>query len=82
MECLRQKDEDFALDSISSDAFAYFSGLVLPGVSELWCSGKTACNQEEAELRGNILLMNDVIADILVPHHELTHRSRPGSGHK
>ncbi|UKZ64407.1 uncharacterized protein TrAtP1_005623 [Trichoderma atroviride] len=31
MECLRQKDEDFALDSISSDAFAYFSGLVLPG---------------------------------------------------
>lgn len=40
MECLRQKDEDFALDSISSDAFAYFSGLVLPGVSELWCSGR------------------------------------------
>ncbi|KAH8122753.1 hypothetical protein LI328DRAFT_136065 [Trichoderma asperelloides] len=33
MESLRQKDEEFALDSISSDAFAYFSGLVLPGVS-------------------------------------------------
>ncbi|KAH6608104.1 hypothetical protein Trco_004417 [Trichoderma cornu-damae] len=31
MESLRQKDEEFALDSISSDAFAYFSGLVLPG---------------------------------------------------
>ncbi|KAL5089709.1 hypothetical protein Trisim1_005107 [Trichoderma cf. simile WF8] len=31
MENLQQKDEEFALDSISSDAFAYFSGLVLPG---------------------------------------------------
>ncbi|RFU76269.1 vtc domain-containing [Trichoderma arundinaceum] len=31
MDNLRQKDEEFALDSISSDAFAYFSGLVLPG---------------------------------------------------
>lgn len=82
MECLRQKDEDFALDSISSDAFAYFSGLVLPGVSELWCSGRTGCNEEEAELRGNTLLMDDVIADILVPHYELTHRSRPGPRHK
>lgn len=34
MENLQQKDEEFALDSISSDAFAYFSGLVLPGVSD------------------------------------------------
>lgn len=31
---LKQKDEDFALDTISSDAFGFFSGLVLPGVSE------------------------------------------------
>ncbi|UKZ81991.1 hypothetical protein TrVFT333_009772 [Trichoderma virens FT-333] len=31
MESLDQKDEEFTLDSISSDAFAYFSGLVLPG---------------------------------------------------
>ncbi|KAL7808855.1 hypothetical protein V8C26DRAFT_412521 [Trichoderma gracile] len=31
MDSLRQKDEDFSLDTISSDAFAYFSGLVLPG---------------------------------------------------
>lgn len=35
MESLRQKDDDFSLDTISSDAFAYFSGLVLPGVSDL-----------------------------------------------
>lgn len=76
MECLRQKDEDFALDSISSDAFAYFSGLVLPGVSEL-------CDEEEAELKGNALLTDDdVIADILVPHNERTHRSRPRPRHK
>jgi hypothetical protein len=33
MEQLKQKDSDFALDKISSDAFAFFSGLVLPGVS-------------------------------------------------
>lgn len=57
MECLRQKDEDFALDSISSDAFAYFSGLVLPGVSKLRCSSLRARSQEEAEPRGNILLI-------------------------
>jgi hypothetical protein len=82
MECLRQKDEDFALDSISSDAFAYFSGLVLPGVSEIWCGRKSTSNQDEAELRGNILLMDNMIADILVSHYELTHRFRPGSCHK
>lgn len=33
LENLRQHDEDFRLDAISSDAFAFFSGLVLPGVS-------------------------------------------------
>lgn len=33
LENLRQRDEDFTLDTISSDAFAYFSGLVVPGVS-------------------------------------------------
>lgn len=32
MENLRVHDEEFRLDSISSDAFAFFSGLVLPGV--------------------------------------------------
>ncbi|KFG82889.1 hypothetical protein MANI_110727 [Metarhizium anisopliae] len=31
MENLRVHDEEFRLDSISSDAFAFFSGLVLPG---------------------------------------------------
>ncbi|KAK2589862.1 hypothetical protein QQS21_012461 [Conoideocrella luteorostrata] len=31
MENLRIHDEEFRLDSISSDAFAFFSGLVLPG---------------------------------------------------
>lgn len=33
MENLRVHDEEFRLDTISSDAFAFFSGLVLPGVS-------------------------------------------------
>ncbi|CAG9938837.1 unnamed protein product [Clonostachys rosea f. rosea IK726] len=33
MEQLKQKDSDFALDKISSDAFAFFSGLVLPGIT-------------------------------------------------
>ncbi|KAG6038211.1 hypothetical protein E4U41_004443 [Claviceps citrina] len=31
MENLRLHDEEFRLDTISSDAFAFFSGLVLPG---------------------------------------------------
>ena len=35
LENLRQHDEEFALDNISSDAFAFFSGLVLPGVSAI-----------------------------------------------
>lgn len=34
LERLKQKDDDFTLDEISSDAFAFFSGLVLPGVSD------------------------------------------------
>ena len=43
LETLRQRDQEFTLDTISSDAFAFFSGLVIPGVSELmmridlWC---------------------------------------------
>lgn len=32
MENLGLHDEEFRLDTISSDAFAFFSGLVLPGV--------------------------------------------------
>lgn len=31
---LRQRDAEFSLDTISSDAFAYFSGLVVPGVCQ------------------------------------------------
>ncbi|KAH7320930.1 hypothetical protein B0I35DRAFT_477470 [Stachybotrys elegans] len=31
LENLAQKDDEMSLDSISSDTFAYFSGLVLPG---------------------------------------------------
>lgn len=34
LQNLRQRDEEMSLDSISSDAFAFFSGLVLPGVSD------------------------------------------------
>lgn len=33
LENLKQRDEEFSLDTISSDAFAFFSGLVVPGVS-------------------------------------------------
>lgn len=33
LEALKQRDQAFTLDTISSDAFAFFSGLVLPGVS-------------------------------------------------
>lgn len=33
LDNLQQKDEEFALETVSSDAFAYFSGLVVPGVS-------------------------------------------------
>jgi hypothetical protein len=32
LDNLRQRDEEFSLDAISSDAFAFFSGLVVPGV--------------------------------------------------
>jgi hypothetical protein len=32
MENLKVHDEEYRLDAISSDAFAFFSGLVLPGV--------------------------------------------------
>ncbi|KAG9256381.1 uncharacterized protein F5Z01DRAFT_698317 [Emericellopsis atlantica] len=31
LETLRRKDKEFALDDISSDAYAFFSGLVMPG---------------------------------------------------
>ncbi|POR31128.1 Uncharacterized protein TPAR_08661 [Tolypocladium paradoxum] len=31
LDSLRQKDDEFRLDAVSSDAFAFFSGLVLPG---------------------------------------------------
>ena len=55
MESLRQKDEDFSLDSISSDAFAYFSGLVLPGVSEPLTSRQEDDEDEDGtvEIRGS-----------------------------
>lgn len=42
MENLRLHDEEFRLDSISSDAFAFFSGLVLPGVC---CAPLTSCRR-------------------------------------
>jgi len=32
LDNLKEKDDAFALDAISSDAFAFFSGLVFPGV--------------------------------------------------
>jgi hypothetical protein len=34
LDALRQRDEENSLDSISSDAYAFFSGLVLPGVRD------------------------------------------------
>lgn len=33
LDNMKQKDSELALDEVSSDAFAFFSGLVLPGVS-------------------------------------------------
>lgn len=33
LDNMKQKDSEMALDEISSDAYAFFSGLVLPGVS-------------------------------------------------
>lgn len=33
LDNMKQKDSEMALDDISSDAFAFFSGLILPGVS-------------------------------------------------
>lgn len=33
LDNLKQRDAEFSLDTISSDAFAFFSGLVVPGVS-------------------------------------------------
>lgn len=35
LDNMKQKDSELALDEVSSDAFAFFSGLVLPGVSLL-----------------------------------------------
>lgn len=37
LENLKRKDSELALDDISSDAFSFFSGLILPGVS---CDGE------------------------------------------
>ena len=31
LESLRQKDQENALDAISSDSFAFFTGLIVPG---------------------------------------------------
>jgi hypothetical protein len=36
LDNMKQKDSELALDEVSSDAFAFFSGLVLPGVSLLF----------------------------------------------
>lgn len=33
LDNLTQRDAEMSLDTISSDAFAFFSGLVVPGVS-------------------------------------------------
>ena len=33
LDNMKQKDSEMSLDEVSSDAFAFFSGLVLPGVS-------------------------------------------------
>lgn len=33
LDNLKRRDSEMALDDISSDAFAFFSGLILPGVS-------------------------------------------------
>jgi hypothetical protein len=35
LENLRQRDSELALDVVSSDSFAFFSGLIVPGVSGL-----------------------------------------------
>lgn len=33
LDNMKQRDSEMSLDEVSSDAFAFFSGLVLPGVS-------------------------------------------------
>jgi hypothetical protein len=37
LDQLEMRDEESSLDIVSSDAFAFFSGLVVPGVSQLPC---------------------------------------------
>jgi hypothetical protein len=39
LDQLEMRDEESSLDIVSSDAFAFFSGLVVPGVSQLLAMG-------------------------------------------
>lgn len=41
MDKLRLKNAEAAVEGISSDAMAFFSGLVLPGVSDVKCPVST-----------------------------------------
>jgi hypothetical protein len=70
LDNLAQKDEDMCLDAISSDTFAYFSGLVLPGVS--------TTNKPPIVMLSSWILTMAHVADISLSHHE--YLDRPGSG--
>lgn len=85
LESLKQKDEDFALDSISSDAFAFFSGLVVPGVSTCHhLREPTFCDlTDETQPTFPFLMMNtllDVDPDPATDELALLSHIRPNCG--
>lgn len=61
LENLKRKDSELALDDISSDAFSFFSGLILPGVS---------CDENGSQSK-----LTMWTANISLPHYEYAARS-------
>lgn len=61
LENLKRKDSELALDDISSDAFSFFSGLILPGVS---------CDENGSKSK-----LTMWTANIPFPHYEHAARS-------
>ncbi|GAB0135536.1 hypothetical protein EsDP_00003871 [Epichloe bromicola] len=58
MENLRLHDEEFRLDSISSDAFAFFSGLVLPGPTFPFLIMNTLIDLDPDQATDNLALLS------------------------
>ncbi|KAK5997857.1 hypothetical protein PT974_00221 [Cladobotryum mycophilum] len=58
VEHLNQRDEEFTLDTISSDAFAFFSGLVLPGPTLTFLIMNTLIDVDPDEATDELALLS------------------------